>query len=171
MGGIVTWPGTWGNYLHTINTKTQRAESCPGESAESVYSRQAGLGLIIRAYEISSGTSLITRATIKHRHLFPSRPLIHWHLFRNVMNQAAVIKVSKCPVSPQSYGSSLSQSTQVMLLKTNIKMSSFCSHFSTPPSSALHCFTRPFVWTHHIPDVINPRIASKPAKTRQFAGI
>ena len=85
--------------------------------------RQPGLGLIIRAYEISSGTSLITRATIKHRHLFLSS-LIHWHLFRKAMNQAAVIKVSNCPVSPQSHGSSrLSQSTSVAAQNKHLKSS------------------------------------------------
>ena len=132
-----------------------------------MYSRQAGLRLIIRAYEISSGTSLITRPTIKHRHLFLSRPLIHLHLFRNVMNQAAVIKVSKCPVSPQSHGSSLSQSTQALLLKTNIIMLSFLQLIcSAPPSSALQCLTRTFVWTHHIADVSSPRLALPPSRQK-----
>ena len=153
MGGIVTWPGksgpgTWGNYLHTINTQTQRAESCSGQRAESCSgecaecAESAGLRLIIREYEISSGTSLITSATIKHRHLFMSMPLIHLHLSRNVMNQAAVIKVSKCPVSPQSHGSSLSQSTQAMLLKTNIIMLSFLQ-LIFPLLPPLHCNASP----------------------------
>lgn len=56
----------------TPSTPRHRAQSCTTTRESLERSRQTGLGLIIQAYEISSGTSLITRAAIKHRHLFLS---------------------------------------------------------------------------------------------------